>query len=98
MIGCADIVAWLDVLRAAITDKTILISIMTANNEVGTIQPIAEIAQGQPIGEIGFFAGLLGIGGGMTMVPILAALFAAQALAPAWWSAVRRAARRCALS
>ena len=31
---------------------------------------------------IGFFAGLLGIGGGMTMVPILAALFAAQALAP----------------
>lgn len=32
---------------------------------------------------IGFFAGLLGIGGGMTMVPILAALFAAQSLAPA---------------
>lgn len=32
---------------------------------------------------IGFFAGLLGIGGGMTMVPILAGLFAAQALAPA---------------
>jgi uncharacterized membrane protein YfcA len=32
---------------------------------------------------IGFFAGLLGIGGGMTMVPILATLFAAQALAPA---------------
>lgn len=31
---------------------------------------------------IGFFAGMLGIGGGMTMVPILAALFAAQALAP----------------
>lgn len=31
---------------------------------------------------IGFFAGLLGIGGGMTMVPILAWLFATQALAP----------------
>lgn len=31
---------------------------------------------------IGFFAGLLGIGGGMLMVPALAALFAAQALAP----------------
>jgi cysteine desulfurase len=30
---------------AAITDRTILISIMHANNEVGTIQPIAEIAR-----------------------------------------------------
>lgn len=29
---------------------------------------------------IGFFAGLLGIGGGMTLVPILSALFTAQAL------------------
>lgn len=29
----------------AITDKTILISIMTANNEIGTIEPIAEIAE-----------------------------------------------------
>ncbi|MDO8795643.1 MAG: IscS subfamily cysteine desulfurase [Vicinamibacterales bacterium] len=33
----------LDDLRAAITDKTILISIMTANNEIGVLQPIAEI-------------------------------------------------------
>jgi cysteine desulfurase len=33
----------LDELKSAITDKTILISIMTANNEIGVIQPIAEI-------------------------------------------------------
>jgi cysteine desulfurase len=33
----------LDDLRAAITDKTILITIMTANNEIGVVQPIAEI-------------------------------------------------------
>ena len=31
--------------RKAITDKTILISVMHANNEIGTIEPIAEIAQ-----------------------------------------------------
>jgi cysteine desulfurase len=34
----------LDDLRAAITDKTVLITIMTANNEIGILQPIAEIA------------------------------------------------------
>jgi cysteine desulfurase len=33
----------LDELRAAITDKTILITIMAANNEIGVLQPIAEI-------------------------------------------------------
>jgi cysteine desulfurase len=33
----------LDELRAAISDKTILITIMAANNEIGVIQPIAEI-------------------------------------------------------
>lgn len=33
----------LDELRNAITDKTILITIMAANNEIGVIQPIAEI-------------------------------------------------------
>jgi cysteine desulfurase len=33
----------LDELRAAITDKTILISIMAANNEIGVLQPVAEI-------------------------------------------------------
>ena len=33
----------LDELRASITDKTILITIMTANNEIGVLQPIAEI-------------------------------------------------------
>jgi cysteine desulfurase len=33
-----------DMVRSAITPRTILISVMHANNEVGTIQPIAEIA------------------------------------------------------
>ena len=33
----------LDDLRGAITDKTILITIMAANNEIGVLQPIAEI-------------------------------------------------------
>jgi cysteine desulfurase len=35
----------LDDLRKAITDKTILISIMYANNEIGTIQPVREIGK-----------------------------------------------------
>ncbi len=35
----------LDMLRDAITDKTILISIMYANNEIGVIQPIREIGK-----------------------------------------------------
>jgi cysteine desulfurase len=35
----------LDRLREAITDKTILISIMYANNEIGVIQPIREIGR-----------------------------------------------------
>src|SRR3954469_10805893 len=33
----------LDELKAAITDKTILITIMSANNEIGVLQPVAEI-------------------------------------------------------
>jgi cysteine desulfurase len=35
----------LDQLRNAITDKTILISIMYANNEIGVVQPIEEIGK-----------------------------------------------------
>jgi cysteine desulfurase len=33
----------LDELRAAITPQTVLVSVMAANNEIGTIQPLAEI-------------------------------------------------------
>lgn len=39
--GVVDIAA----LKEAITDKTILITVMYANNEVGTIEPIKEIAK-----------------------------------------------------
>ncbi len=35
----------LEAFREALSDDTILVTIMTANNEVGTIQPIAEIVQ-----------------------------------------------------
>ena len=35
----------MDRLRAAIDDRTLLISVMLANNEVGTIQPLAEIGR-----------------------------------------------------
>jgi cysteine desulfurase len=35
----------LDVLRAAITDKTVVVSIMAVNNEIGVIQPLAEIGK-----------------------------------------------------
>jgi len=37
--GLVDLAA----LEAAITDKTVLVSIMAANNEIGVIQPLAEI-------------------------------------------------------
>ena len=35
----------LDSFKKAITDKTILVSVMYANNEIGTIQPIKEIGE-----------------------------------------------------
>lgn len=35
----------LDMLRESITDRTILVSIMYANNEIGVIQPVAEIGK-----------------------------------------------------
>ncbi|MBI4909314.1 MAG: IscS subfamily cysteine desulfurase [Acidobacteria bacterium] len=41
----ADGLIDLDMLREAITEKTILISIMYANNEIGVVQPIAEIGR-----------------------------------------------------
>ncbi len=34
-----------ETLRAAMTDRTILVSVMFANNEIGTIQPMKEIGQ-----------------------------------------------------
>ncbi|HYC78873.1 MAG TPA: IscS subfamily cysteine desulfurase [Planctomycetota bacterium] len=34
-----------EAIRAAIGDKTVLVSVMAANNEIGTLQPIAEIGK-----------------------------------------------------
>ena len=34
-----------EAVEAAITDRTILVSVMTANNEIGTVQPVAEIGR-----------------------------------------------------
>jgi cysteine desulfurase len=41
---CEDGILSPDTLRAALTPDTALVSVMHANNEVGTIQPIAELA------------------------------------------------------
>ena len=35
----------LDLLKKTITDKTLLVSVMTVNNEIGVIQPIKEIGE-----------------------------------------------------
>jgi cysteine desulfurase len=39
----ADGLVRLDELRAALTDRTVLVSVMAANNEIGVLQPLAEI-------------------------------------------------------
>lgn len=41
----ADGLVDLEMLQEAITDKTVLISIMYANNEIGVVQPVAEIGK-----------------------------------------------------
>ena len=41
----ADGIVNLDELRTAVTDKTAVVAIMYANNEIGTVEPIAEIAE-----------------------------------------------------
>lgn len=55
-----------DVARA-ITDKTVLISIMYANNEVGTIQPIAEIGKIARTKDIPFHTDAVQAGGALDL-------------------------------
>jgi cysteine desulfurase len=38
-------IPFLHALEGLITDRTILVTVMHANNETGTIQPVAEIAK-----------------------------------------------------
>jgi len=52
---------------AAITDKTILISVMYANNEVGTIQPISEIGRIARARKIAFHTDAVQAGGALDM-------------------------------
>lgn len=64
----------LSLLRAAITDRTALVSVMAANNEIGVLQPISQIAEicrsrdvifhtdaAQAAGKVPFDAASLGI-------------------------------------
>ena len=64
----------LDALRAAVSDETAIVSVMAANNEIGVIQPLAEIVQmahargalvhsdaAQAVGKIAIDVGALGI-------------------------------------
>ena len=54
---------------AAITDATLLVSVMTANNEIGSVQPVREIgAACAYIVSAGFMTGAnLSINGGLHM-------------------------------
>jgi cysteine desulfurase len=67
----------LDKLREAITDQTILVSVQFANNEVGTIQPAAEIGKLCREGGIAFHtdavaaAGLLPLNVGRDRIDIM---------------------------
>lgn len=69
-----DGVIYVDDLRAALRDDTALVSIMHANNEIGTVQPIAELAMAahergaffhtdaaQTLGKLAFDVNKLGV-------------------------------------
>jgi len=56
-----------DTIRRAIRSDTILISVMYANNEVGTVQPIAEIGQIARAKGIPFHTDAVQAGGQMTL-------------------------------
>jgi cysteine desulfurase len=92
-----------DDVRRAITPQTILVSIMHANNEVGTIQPLAEVSRitsahgirlhtdaAQSVGKIATNVGALGV----DLLTIAGhKLYAPRALAPSTSAAARRSSR-----
>lgn len=53
--------------RAAITDKTVLITVMYANNEIGTIEPVAEIGRIARERKIAFHTDAVQAGGALDL-------------------------------
>lgn len=68
----SDGIIRLDELRAAVNDRTALVAVMYANNEIGTVQPIAEISKiAHAAGALMFTDAVQAIGNIPTYIPEL---------------------------